>query len=551
MSNDTNRSEADASEKAGIDGASRLFLVLEGGGAKALAHVGTLKALEEENFQLVGLAGTSAGAIVAALRSAGYKADEIVNPLTGTTILDLYAEITGQKVTPIGLIGKWQWMFVQLLRYFSDSDALKVLLYKSITVTTAMMVVVTILFGFIVALACIGIISILLTLVFLAVFQFFWRRGGIASARDFRDVLGKLLSQKVFGAGSERPLTMGDLNTADRPYLRIVAADISTRQLKLFSSTSEQDKDILVADAVCASMCIPFIFRPWRIGDRYHVDGGIVSNLPAWPFDEERELDSDAVTVASEIVDRTPLNPNRGLSQWFSDLAHTALFGSSILNKRAVPRLEVISLDPGLDLLDFDISPKRISQAVLDSTNAARAHIIRELIDRPKLYQTACQRLQATVRPLLTSIPGALRKPDKIGRTRVSVAFAESEFPNSLRLVFSSGFETDLDEGIRLPKEGTLIGAAWTTGEYYLMTAPFDSLSSPGLRRLNKTFARDIEWIFTFPIYVIDTNPAFVVAIDGSDLISEDEEVFDRIMGVLASETERHFNPLAEKLEGN
>lgn len=54
----------------------RLGLVLSGGGARGLGHVGVLKALAEEGIEAEVLAGTSAGAIVAALYAGGYSAAE-------------------------------------------------------------------------------------------------------------------------------------------------------------------------------------------------------------------------------------------------------------------------------------------------------------------------------------------------------------------------------------------------------------------------------------------------------------------------------------------
>lgn len=52
-------------------------LVLSGGGARGVAHVGVLKALEEFGLDFSAVAGTSAGSIVAALYAHGYRADEI------------------------------------------------------------------------------------------------------------------------------------------------------------------------------------------------------------------------------------------------------------------------------------------------------------------------------------------------------------------------------------------------------------------------------------------------------------------------------------------
>src|SRR6476660_8693456 len=66
-------------------------LVLEGGGVKGIALVGALSTLEEEGFLPQNLAGTSGGAVVAALYAAGDKASElrdIIGSLKFDTLLD-------------------------------------------------------------------------------------------------------------------------------------------------------------------------------------------------------------------------------------------------------------------------------------------------------------------------------------------------------------------------------------------------------------------------------------------------------------------------------
>ncbi|MFO7703733.1 MAG: patatin-like phospholipase family protein, partial [Halopseudomonas sp.] len=55
----------------------RTGLVLSGGGARGLAHIGVLKQLEEMNIPLHAIAGTSMGAVIGGLYAAGYNADEI------------------------------------------------------------------------------------------------------------------------------------------------------------------------------------------------------------------------------------------------------------------------------------------------------------------------------------------------------------------------------------------------------------------------------------------------------------------------------------------
>lgn len=55
----------------------KLGLCLAGGGVKGAAHIGVLKAFEEENIDFDYLAGTSSGSIIVTLYSIGYTADEI------------------------------------------------------------------------------------------------------------------------------------------------------------------------------------------------------------------------------------------------------------------------------------------------------------------------------------------------------------------------------------------------------------------------------------------------------------------------------------------
>lgn len=55
----------------------KVGLVLSGGGAKGLAHIGALKVIEEAGIKIDYIAGTSMGAIVGALYSSGYTASQL------------------------------------------------------------------------------------------------------------------------------------------------------------------------------------------------------------------------------------------------------------------------------------------------------------------------------------------------------------------------------------------------------------------------------------------------------------------------------------------
>ncbi|MBP5074391.1 patatin-like phospholipase family protein [Pseudomonas chlororaphis] len=55
----------------------KIGLVLSGGAARGLAHIGVLKALEEQGVKIDAIAGTSMGAVIGGLYASGYKIDEL------------------------------------------------------------------------------------------------------------------------------------------------------------------------------------------------------------------------------------------------------------------------------------------------------------------------------------------------------------------------------------------------------------------------------------------------------------------------------------------
>jgi len=60
----------------------KIGLVLSGGGARGLSHIGVIKALEEHNIPIDYIAGTSIGAIIGGLYAIGYTPDEMVTLLS-------------------------------------------------------------------------------------------------------------------------------------------------------------------------------------------------------------------------------------------------------------------------------------------------------------------------------------------------------------------------------------------------------------------------------------------------------------------------------------
>jgi NTE family protein len=88
-------------------------LVLSGGGARGMCHLGVIKALDEFGVKFDFISGTSSGAVVGCLYSYGYKPDEILQIIQSTSFF---------------MSLKFAWTWTGLL----SSDGLRDLLLKYI-----------------------------------------------------------------------------------------------------------------------------------------------------------------------------------------------------------------------------------------------------------------------------------------------------------------------------------------------------------------------------------------------------------------------------------
>ena len=61
--------------------AQKVGLVLSGGGAKGITHIGVIKALEENNIPIDYVTGTSMGAIVGGMYAMGFTVDEMIETI--------------------------------------------------------------------------------------------------------------------------------------------------------------------------------------------------------------------------------------------------------------------------------------------------------------------------------------------------------------------------------------------------------------------------------------------------------------------------------------
>ena len=71
-------------------------LVLSGGGAKGIAHIGFIQALEDNDIPIDCIAGTSMGSIVGSLYSIGYSPADMMSLLTS----EYFASMAAGEVDP-------------------------------------------------------------------------------------------------------------------------------------------------------------------------------------------------------------------------------------------------------------------------------------------------------------------------------------------------------------------------------------------------------------------------------------------------------------------
>ncbi|WP_245345283.1 patatin-like phospholipase family protein [Halobacillus andaensis] len=88
--------------------------VFSGGGVKALAFIGALEVLEEQNYYFERVAGTSAGAIIASLKAAGYNAKDLNVILEELSFEKLIDQPLSDQIFPFS---KWLFLYFRMGLY--------------------------------------------------------------------------------------------------------------------------------------------------------------------------------------------------------------------------------------------------------------------------------------------------------------------------------------------------------------------------------------------------------------------------------------------------
>lgn len=218
--------------------AQKVGLVLSGGGAKGMTHIGIIRALEENNIPIDYITGTSMGAIIGSLYAMGYSPDDMEALLRSEDFKRWYS---GQIEPEYGYYFKQNRPtpeFFNIRFSFKDSLHIKPQIFPTSMVNPIQM-----------------------NLVFVELFA----RATAACNGDFNHLFVpfRCIASDVY---NKRPLIMrkGDLG-----------------------------------DAVRASMSFPFVFKPIEIDSVLAYDGGIYNNFPT---DIMREDFRPGVIIGSVVA---------------------------------------------------------------------------------------------------------------------------------------------------------------------------------------------------------------------------------------------------------
>ncbi|MBV8268880.1 MAG: patatin-like phospholipase family protein, partial [Planctomycetaceae bacterium] len=204
--------------------------VFEGGGVKGIALIGAAEIVEAAGYAFHNLAGTSAGAIIAALLAAGYSAAELKPILMG---LDFKQFEDTSLLGRIPLLGK-EYEVVRYLGIY-DGDYFLNLMRRLLSEKLQ------------------------------------------KDEVTFRDLI-----------------LPGSTEDRYRFKVHVIASDISRGRMLVLPDDirayGREPEDLEVATAVRMSMSIPFFFKPVTEKNRqgeacYIVDGGLLSNFPIELFD--------------------------------------------------------------------------------------------------------------------------------------------------------------------------------------------------------------------------------------------------------------------------
>jgi NTE family protein len=456
------------------------YAIFEGGGAKGYAHVGALKAAEERGISFRKVAGTSAGAIVAALVAAGYTADELLDPKLAEGergVLDL---------DPLEILDRAEYSRIRdLMR-----SAGRMMMPRSETYTTGIRAYFHQRFiEFKRSPSAMVLGQMLLLLRHSSEVRTAFRDFGLTGHDCLVAWLDRLLRDKLPGAA--RPVTFGDL----KMRLRVVAANLRTGCMQEFGRLD--DRDLPVAPAVVASACFPFFFRPVRMGHDMYVDGGLVSNLPAWIFDVERE-DNPAYLptfgfrlVNDPLVVSEPLAPT-SMVEFLRSLVHTQLSSSRRLEERRIDDYFGINLTAEIPTLSFGDLRVRAHELVLAGRDCVERFFRENIGPQDPDY------MSWVLRAAVGELKAEYEWRDRV-RASVILPIGDGRWAST---VYSAHMENDGDDRLRVRLDGYGIGACLRLREPVYVRRPEVDLKEAGIDKYEIAVRpADIQYSYAIPIF--------------------------------------------------
>ena len=178
-----------------------------------------------------------------------------------------------------------------------------------------------------------------------------WTRFGLTDTGGFKNWLDNAVRQKL-GNG---PILFRNLKIP----LKVVAGDLLQGKMQVFGTSAHADLNPV--EAAIASAAYPLFFQPYAFQGSLFVDGGLLSNLPAWVFDDERLRQERPIATFGFRFAEVPLvgpptptnQPPSSFPEFFKRLAITSIFGGQELGARAIDEYYSFTSRVDIDTLAF------------------------------------------------------------------------------------------------------------------------------------------------------------------------------------------------------
>lgn len=294
--------------------------VFEGGGCRGAAHVGAYEAALRCGINFSEVAGTSAGSIVAALVAAGASPEYLLETVAYLKFESLLSKPKGRIATP------WQTRWVGPLLRGSKRQLGKIV-----------------------------------------------QKGSAHSSERIQQWVDDRLAELLPDAA--RPVMFKDLHLP----AWIVATDLSGRRAKIWSTRHTPDAS--VSFAVRCSCSIPIFFEPVEAGLDLYVDGGMLSNLPAFVFAEER---MDALALGGRILGFRLDGDEEHSTSWsigwlIKRLIDTAMDGATTIQRSILRNVSTVRIPTGhVSSTNFNISSDEVTFLLESGRAAVRKFILAE-----------------------------------------------------------------------------------------------------------------------------------------------------------------------------